>query len=123
MTPSTPRSIALGLLLGGALTLLVNQWVATVRTPVPFWLASGAGIARMVVVLVIGGLLAKLVPRISWTSLVALAVGSSLGSLIVLVAGGPGNLWPLAVAMTGLLTVGGFGMGVALAVVMRWAMT
>src|SRR5438477_420426 len=81
--------------------------VATMQAVGGWWLNSGAGVLRTVLLLLVLGVFAALRRRGSpWVRGCALWAGAISGTTVVLFWIGPGTIWPIALAFAASITAG-----------------
>jgi hypothetical protein len=88
-----------------ALFILGVGAVATLQAMGGWWLDSGIGVLRAVLVLVVLGVATtRWRPERSWVRACALWTGAISGTTVVLFWRGPGNIWPIVLVIAAGIT-------------------
>jgi hypothetical protein len=114
----TPLSEKVALFVGGFAA------VGAMHTLGGWWLNSGTGVLRTVLVLLAMGVLAALWRSAGrWVRACALWAGAISGTAVVLFSIGPGTIWPIVLASAAAITagavIGGTILGTAVARLLR----
>jgi hypothetical protein len=95
-------------------TVVMQQWV-----PTGWWLNSGRGVLLMIGVLFALGVVGAFMRGSVLPRVIALGLGSVVGSAIVLFQAGPGNIWPIVLVFAGIVALVAVSAGAGLGVVAR----
>ena len=120
----TTRTVAFWLIAGAAVALVAQLYVPS-RDGARWWLDSHQGVETTVRALFAAGIVSGLTMswppwrQARWLLAFFLWVGGTVGFTAMLFATGPGNLWPIAMAIGSLISLPAIGFGAVVGAIAR----